>query len=287
MPPASTQAHLRAQLYAELKGPAVGSAPSAGGAWPAGQLGAAQTPAPSLAAHVLNCLVAEFLLARRHTYSLSVFLAESGSASLPRMPRADILRLVGVVPESKVHALLASSGGSVEGGGDGAAGHAEAEADCLAERIVAALGELGGRVTTSATACQTDAGWDGCGVDAGDVALVLPASQHLAARLAAVEEDYGQKAAALEAAASASLEERLAGYQRECDARCAAQLAEQLAALRAGELAAVREEEASRHAAALAAERATMTAAHQERLARLNAQVRARGRGYRCGSNMR
>lgn len=283
------QAHLRAQLHAELKSPGCGSSESSGSmhAWLA-----APQRSPSLQQHVLNCLVCEFLLAQRHTYSLSVFLAETGSGALPRLGHPDLLRLLGVLPESKVHSLLtcgsatqlAASPGAAEGAsapagaGDGQAQAADAGAS-LAERMVAALGVLGGRVSTQASACQTGedspaAAWDaGSGCDHTLAGAGQASSLQLATRLAAIEQEYQRKSGALEAAAAASLEERMGAYQQECDARCAAQLEQRLAALRQGELAAAREEAAAQHAAALAAERAALAEAHQQRLAALNTQV--------------
>lgn len=239
---------------------------------------------------------------QRYTYTLSVFLSETGSGTLPRLSRADLLRLVGVMPESKVHALLTSSsfdagisgggwGGAESGeeevGADGTAADGRSSPASLAERMVATLGMLGGRVSTHAAACQTcdcedGPGWEGLnwassrsrrGSGSAEAAAAGAGSQQLAARLAAIEEEYKRKSGALETTSAASLEERMAAYQRECDARCAAQLAERLAALREGELVTVREEEAGRHAAALTAERAALAAAHQERLAALHKQV--------------
>ncbi|KAL4425468.1 hypothetical protein ABPG75_009484 [Micractinium tetrahymenae] len=271
----SVKAHLRARLFAEFKGPSSGSGVCGSGGTPPWL--AAPPRSPSLQQHVLNCLVSEFLLAHRYTYTLSVFLAETGSGALPRLGRADLLRLLGVLPESKVHALLTGASSTQLGAAptaaaapaDGCDGAATDAAASLAERMVAALGVLGGRVSTHVAACQTgedSAGWS------AHAAAGPTSSQQLAARLAAIEEEYRRKSAALEAAAAASLEERMAAYQRECDARCAAQLEQRLAALRQSELAAVREEEAARHTAALAAEHAVLTAEHQQRLAALHKQ---------------
>lgn len=283
------QAHLRARLYAELKRP--GNSASTGSICTPPWLPAPQ-PSPSLQQHVLNCLVSEFLLAQRHTYTMSVFLAETGSGGLPRLGHADLLRLLGVLPESKVHALLtcepstqlgaapqaAEGAGAVEGA-PGVDNPASGAASSLVERIVAALGVLGGHVSTQAAACQAgeDGVAEGWGVNSScDDALAAtgPASsQLLSTRLAAIEEEYRRKSGALEAAAAASLEERMAAYRLECDARCAAQLEQRLATLRQEGLDAAREEAAAKHAAALAAERAALAEEHQRRLAALNKQV--------------
>lgn len=283
------QAQLRARLFAELKQPGSSSG-STGGRMPPWL--AAPQRSLSLQQHVLNCLVSEFLLAQRHSYTLSVFLAETGSGTLPRLGRVDMLRLLGVLPGSKVHALLACGTSVQAGAGRSAAegsaattgaGGMDAPAvdagESLAERMVAALGVLGGRISTHASACQTGedsaaAAWSsGSCSDAALATAGLASSQQLAARLAAIEEEYQRKSGSLGAAAAAGLEERMAAYQRECDARCAAQLEQRLAALRQGELAAAREEEAARHATALAAERAGLAAEHQRRMAALNKQV--------------
>ena len=257
------QAHLRARLYAELKGSSDGGDPLA--ALPPGR------GPPSLHNHVLNCLVAEHLLVRRLKYSLSVFLVESGSGALPQLPCADVLRLVGVLPESSVHTLLMAApghkGGSDESDASSSSGSPPALS--LAERMVAALGALGGRVTTAAAACQT-------GEDSG-----APSPLQLGQRLAAIEDEYRRKSTQLEAAAAERLEQRMAAYQAECDTRCAAQLQDRLAALREGELAAVRGHEAEAHARALEAERGALQAAHLQRLAALRAaedELAERGR---------
>lgn len=240
---------MRVRLYAELKraaGP--GAAP------------AAKAP-PSLQRHVLDCLVAEFLLAAQHKYSLSVFLAETGSGALPQLARADILRLIGVLPESRVHALLTA--GSPDSGGSSATA-----APCLAESMVAALGTLGGRVSTHTTAAQTDS--DGSGDGSG-----APSSCQLAQRLQQVEEEYRRRSGQLEAASAEALETRMAAYRRECEARCEAQLQERLAAARGAEAAAAAEQEAGRHRRELEAERDALQAAHRERLAQLQAAEEA------------
>lgn len=252
------QAHLRARLYAELKG---GRRP---GASPSNH-------SPSLQQHVLNCLVAEHLAASGHKYALSVFMAESGSGGLPRLSRADLLRLLGVLPGSQVHALLTHGGGcssppAAEGSGPDATA-----TPSLAEAVVAALGRLGGHISTAAAACQTGDGTPGPGSTA-TTSSGAPSSQELAARLAAIEDEYRRRSTQQEAASAAALEERMAEFQRQCEARCAAQLAERLASLRDGELAAVRAEERERHRAELEAERAALAAAHQERLAALHRQ---------------
>lgn len=258
------QAHLRAALYAELKGGSGG-----GGAWTGAQ--PAQAP-PSLRHHVLNCLVGEYLLARGHAYSLSVFLAESGSGALPQLGRADLLRLVGVAPGSRLHTLLAGPG----------AGEA-----CLAEGVVAALGELGGETSTNAVAtassnataaaapaCKAEGAGQGSsqgGAAPASGSGVLSSTQ-LAARLQAVEDDYRQRSAQAEAAAAAVLEERVAALQRECEARYAAQLAERLAAAREGEIAAARSAAEEAAARQVETERARLERAHAERLAALAAR---------------
>jgi hypothetical protein len=269
MPHALTQAHLRAAIYAHLKGHGCSSAAPAAGWQPL----PSQDRAPSLQQHVLNCLLAEHLLAQQYRYTLSVFLAESGSGTLPRLEHADILRLVGMLPESKVHALL-SCGGRATSGAGGSHGEPggvpedphQAPAS-LAEAMLSALGRLGGHVSTAAAGCQTDAcGSDGSGCGAPGP---LP-SRQLLDRLQQVENEWRRKSSAAEKTAVLALEERMAAYQRECEARCAAQLREQLAALREGELAEVQRREAARHQQQLEAERAALQAAHQERLAELH-----------------
>lgn len=252
------QAHLRARLYAELK---VGRRPGA----------SPSSPSPSLQQHVLNCLVAEHLAASGHKYALSVFMAESGSGGLPRLSRADLLRLLGVLPGSQVHALLTqepscSSPPAAEGGSPDATA-----TPSLAEAVVAALGRLGGHISTAAAACQTGDGTPGPG-SAATTSGGAPSSQYLAGRLAAIEDEYRRRSTQQEAASAAALEERMAEFQRQCEARCAAQLAERLASLRDGELAAVRAEERERHRAELDTVRAALAAAHQERLAALHRQ---------------
>ena len=285
----SVKAHLRAKLYAELKG-GNGSGTSRGGggglAWHA-QAQHALPPArsPTLHQHILNCLVCEYLLAHQHKYTLSVFLSETGSSALPQLSHADILRLVGVLPDSKVHALLTAgsgSGGLPSGGAEGGAASAAGDpphSRCLAEGMVAALGSLGSHISTHNAACQTSdaeasngAGGAAGGVCGGGGGSV--SSQQLAQRLQAIEAEYCRKSSQLEAAAAQSLEDRMAAYQRDCDARCAAQLQERLAAFREAELAAVREQEAERHAQLLEAERQGLQQEHHQRLAKLRAQVR-------------
>lgn len=231
---------------------------------------------PSLQQHVLNCLVAEHLAASGHKYALSVFMAESGSGGLPRLGRADLLRLLGVLPGSHVHALLTQEVSSstqyaaaATAGTDGSA-PASTQPASLAEAIVTALGRLGGHISTAAAACQTgdSAAGSNCTLASGGA----PSSQELAARLAAIEEEYRRRSTQQEAASAAALEERMAEFQRQCEARCATQLAERLAALKEGELAAVRGEERERHSAELERERAALAAAHQERLGALHHQ---------------
>jgi oral-facial-digital syndrome 1 protein len=280
----SVKAHLRAKLYAELKG-GNGSGTSRGGgggglAWHA-QAQHALPPArsPTLHQHILNCLVCDYLLAQQHKYTLSVILSETGSGALPQLSHADILRLVGVLPDSKVHALLTAgsgSGGLPSGGAEGGAASAAGDpprSRCLAEGMVAALGSLGSHISTHNAACQTsDAeASNGAGGAAGGCGV---SSQQLAQRLQAIEAEYCRKSSQLEAAAAQSLEDRMAAYQRDCDARCAAQLQERLAAFRDAELAAVREQESGRHAQLLEAERQGLQQEHHQRLAKLRAQVR-------------
>lgn len=255
------QAHLRARLYAELKGGRR-------------QAGAPSSATPSLQQHVLNCLVAEQLAASGHKYALSVFMAESGSGGLPRLSRPDLLRLLGVLPGSQVHALLTQESSCstppCPAEGDGPGRTASTQHASLAEAMVAALGRLSGHVSTAAAACQT--GDDAAGPSGMPTRDRAPSSQELAARLAAIEDEYRRRSTQQEAASAAALEERMAEFQRQCEARCAAQLAEQLTALREGELAAVRAEEAERHATLLDGERGALAAAHQERLAALHRQ---------------
>jgi oral-facial-digital syndrome 1 protein len=280
----SVKAHLRAKLYAELKGgngSGIISASGDGGlAWQAHALPPARSP--TLHQHILNCLVCEYLLIQQHKYTLSVFLSETGSGALPQLSQADILRLVGVLPDSKVHALLTGGGsggvGSVlssgaEGGAASAAG-APPRSRCLAESMVEALGSLGSRVSTHNAACQTSTAEASCGGVGAAGGGGSVSSQQLAQRLQAIEAEYCRKSSQLEAAAAQSLEDRMAAYQRDCDARCAAQLQERLAAIREAELAAVREQEAGRHAQLLEAERRGLQQEHQQRLAKLRAQVK-------------
>lgn len=246
------QAHLRAALYAELKGSGSSAAD-----WRQPQQ---PRPAPSLQNHVLNCLVAEYLLARQHRYSLSVFLAESGSGSLPQLSRVDLLRLVGVAPESRVHTLLAGGSPNYEG--------------CLAEGMVAALGVLGGAVSTHAAGCQTEGDEvavcsGGRGDTTGGATLI---STQLAQRLQQIEEEYRQRSTQVEATAAVALEERMAAFQRECEGRCAAQLQVRLAAARDSEVAAARAAKAQAATQQLEAERARLERIHQERQAALGAR---------------
>ncbi|PRW58983.1 basal body [Chlorella sorokiniana] len=257
------RAHLRARLYAELKG---GRRPG----------GSPASAGPTLQQHVLNCLVAEHLAASGHKYALSVFMAESGSGGLPRLSRGDLLRLLGVLPGTQVHALLAlgDGGSAATAGGErpspDSTSPASTHQTSLAEAMVAALGRLGGHISTAAAACQTI---DGAAGPAGAAATgVAPSSQELAARLSAIEEEYRRRSTQQEAASAAAVEERMAEFQRQCEARCVVQLAEQLAALREGELTAVRAEEAERYRAQLDGERAALAAAHQERQAALHRQ---------------
>ncbi|GAB4816945.1 hypothetical protein N2152v2_003991 [Parachlorella kessleri] len=76
----SVKAHLRAKLFAELKGRDLNTA-------------LAPQPSPTLQQHVLNCVVTEYLLRQEYPYTLSVFLAESGTHKLPQLSHADLLRL--------------------------------------------------------------------------------------------------------------------------------------------------------------------------------------------------
>jgi hypothetical protein len=224
---------------------------------------------------VLNCLLAEWLLTQRYRYTLSVFLAESGSSTLPRLGRADLLRLVGVLPESRVHALLMSGGSKRSSGSSGDDSQDQEPRSSsspdvsLAEAMVDALGLLGGHVSTHAACCQTD----GPGRGGGGSAIGAISSQQLMQRLQAIEEEYRRKSSCLEQAAAQSLDERVAACQRECEARYAAQLAEQLAAARQSEAAAAREQEAGVWRQRLQEDRTKLEVEHQARLDHLNKRV--------------
>lgn len=182
---------------------------------------------------------------QQYRYTLSVFLAESGAHKLPQLSHADLLRLAGVVPGSRVHALLTAR--SAAGGGS------------LAAVMVEALGALESAAPTVSTGAQTEE--------------QPAASAALLARLGAIEAEFAQRSAALEAASARSLEERMAEFQRSCEARYREQLAAEVARVREGEVAVVREAEAARHAQQLAAEREALQRGYQEQLDKLRTQV--------------
>lgn len=234
VPSPPCQAHLRAKLYAELRG-----SKTLASALPA-------PPPPSLHEHVLNCLVSEYLATRSFRYTLSVFVAESGTQALPSLGRADLLRLAGVAPGSEVERLVdaASARGSLAGG------MLAALARLSAEGAAAAAADVG---------CQTVSVAPG-----GKLALV--------ARLEGIEAEYHAKSAALEAKGAASLEQRVAAFQRECEERHRLAFERKLQAVREGELAAARAEEARKYAAELERERAKLAAQHAEALARVRSQ---------------
>lgn len=203
--------------------------------------------------HALNSpQVCEYLLGQQYKYSLSVFLAESGTHKLPALSHADLLRLVGVAPGSKLHSLVLAR--SAAGDGSGGCG------GCLAAGIVEALPHVEACAPTLSAACQTDE----------------PPAVVLTARLAAVEREFLQRSEAVERQSARVLEERVAECQRACEARYAEQLRAQVARVREAEVGAAREAEAARHERLLAAECAALQRAHQEQLDKLRAQVGGR-----------
>lgn len=217
----------------------------------------------------MNCMLSEYLQAQQYRYTLSVFLVESGSSSMPSLCHSDILRLIGVLPETRVHSLLTCC--SISSAGDSrSSSSGSSRPDCvgksgplsLAECMVEALGSLGGRVVTRSSACQTVEGSDGGGA--------APSSHQLKQRLQSIEDQYSNKRSLLNQAAEVGLEERMAAYRRECDLRCTAQVEARLAALRQGELAAARQEEEMRFKQLLQAEKAALQQADQERQAQLH-----------------
>ena len=153
--------------------------------------------------------VTEYLLSQQYRYTLSVFLAESGTHNLPQLSHADLLRLVGVAHGSHVHTLLVS--------------RSEAGSGCLAAGILEALAHVEGSVAPTITAgCQTDE--------------QPAASTALLSRLAAIEEEYQERSKQVEVVAAQSVEARVAACQQECERRYAAQLQAELSKLKEEDL---------------------------------------------------
>ena len=274
----SVKAHLRARLFAELKRPGG----SAGGG---GHLSPHQHPPATLRQHVINSVVAEYLQSRRHKYSLSVFLAETGGEALPQLSRADTLRLAGVPPGTHVHDLLLAHHGQSRGAGGCGSSAASAcdrgGGDHLMPHSPTACGEGGslaeGMVDVLATLASAHAATEATEATAAAAApspALAPSSQQLQQRLQQIDDAYRQRSSAAAAAAEQSMAQRMEQYQRDCDTRCAAQLEQRLARLREGELAAARQAEAARCQQLVEGERWRLQAEHQERLGRLHAQVR-------------
>ena len=168
--------------------------------------------------------------------------------ALPQLGRDDVLRLAGVAQDSQVERQLVSA----------AAGRGCLAAGMLA--TVAALSASGRPARSADAASQTSGGAAG-------------SSLQLMQRLEQIEAEYQRRSAALELQSGQALEERMACYQRECEDRCRRQLERQVAEVRGAEVAAAREQDAPRHAAHLERERQTLQEQHQEKLARLRAQV--------------
>ena len=191
-----------------------------------------------------SSLVLRHLRASGCAYSLSVFSSESGLGGVPLEPHdiCDILRL----PRSALAPAPAVAGG---------------EGDSELVRALGAVGRLlpSGR---ESTATQTGGG---------------SSPEELESRLRAV--DRGLEASLLRAAEgaepAAELEGRLLRYQREADARAAAQVAAEVARVRQVELAQVRLSEAAKARAEVQRVVAQQQEWHAAQLARFKAQEAA------------
>ena len=185
---------------------------------------------PSLQQRATDCLVLEHLQASGYEYSASIFVPESAQSEA-KLSAGDALRALQIPP----HVLH----GEKENGGEGAASSGSSLV-----RALAALGQA--RANAASDAPQ---------------AADAPAAQSLERRLQLVDASHEHALEGVRQTPLVAAEEHLLRFQREADARAAAQLQAEVHRLREVEVHKIRAEER----AAARAEVGRRTAQHQPR----------------------
>ncbi|KAL0029933.1 hypothetical protein WJX77_008191 [Trebouxia sp. C0004] len=199
--------------------------------------------------NVMNSLIVDYLSACHYHYTLSVFQPEAGISGLQALTHADILHFMQVSPGSPLQTALGPKCNlSTADGG--------ASEPAFAISLLQSVTEVLGTKSVSEKAIQTTE------YDGSPLSLALQKLEDTYLKQSQEERERPYK----------SMEQRLAAYRHECEARLQEEVQRQVGQVREVEVKAARAEGSNDARLVASQERAALQQDHQERLQQLQAQ---------------